>query len=118
MGTWATLMALMELTHTPTVPTTTARGLLMPMPGAPGTVDTDTVTVTATAADTTDKPSAVLIALIFKTLYMMMISGTIPRIQRRVPSSILATTVGSRFPHKEDPKLMTPNSWRLSSSKL
>merc|ERR1712110_815249 len=64
-----TLMALMELTHTPTVPTTTARGLLMPMPGAPGTVDTDTVTVTATAADTTDKPSAVLIAL-FSVLKM------------------------------------------------
>merc|ERR1719445_1422635 len=59
---------LMELT--PMVLTTTARGPLMPTPGATTAVatDTDTVSVTAVATDTTDKRSAALIALFVVSL--------------------------------------------------
>merc|ERR1711902_56880 len=55
---------------TPMVPTTTARGPLMPTPGATTAVatDTDTVSVTAVATDTTDKRSAALIALFVVSL--------------------------------------------------
>merc|ERR1712002_32497 len=52
-------------TDTGTAPTDMAKGLLMLMPGAMATTaDMDTDTVTAMVAATTVKPSAVLIALL------------------------------------------------------
>merc|ERR1712110_775713 len=83
MGALPTLMALTEHTHTPMVPTTTARGLLTPTPTtirpllttiilpvhyskllAPTPTPTDSDTEADTDTEpTTDKPSAVLIAL-------------------------------------------------------
>merc|ERR1712142_10032 len=57
-------------TLTPMVPSPTARGPLMPTPGATTAVatDTDTVSVTAVATDTTDKRSAALIPLFVVSL--------------------------------------------------
>ena len=53
-----------------------------------------------------------------KRLYMTIISGTIPRIQRRMSSSSLVTTEGCSLPQIGDPKLITPSILRLSRSRL